>query len=49
MGSKVFFSIEEIDFGELESGKYAYRMVILYNHSSTNKLTFDFKKSGFCW
>lgn len=42
IGSKVFFSIEEIDFGKLLPGKSQHRMIILYNLSKTNKLTFDF-------
>ena len=45
----MFFSIEEIDFGELEKGKTEHRMIILYNQSTTHKLTFKFKKTGLIW
>lgn len=46
IGSKVFLSIEEIDFGELAPGKSEHRIIILYNLSQTNKLKFRFKKTG---
>jgi hypothetical protein len=36
------FSIEEIDFGELEKGELARRFVILYNLHPTQKLKYDF-------
>lgn len=42
IGSKVFFSIEEIDFGELEYGKSEHRIILLYNLSTTNKFNFKF-------
>lgn len=41
-GSKVFFSIEEIDFGVMMPCETKYRMIILYNMSKENSLTFDF-------
>lgn len=40
------FSTEEIDFGELETGEHSNRFVILYNLNPTQKLKFDFTKSG---
>lgn len=40
------FSTESIDFGELEAGEPARRFVILYNLHPTQKLKFDFFKSG---
>lgn len=40
------FSTESIDFGELEQGEQSKRFVILYNLSSTQKMRFDFQKSG---
>lgn len=49
IGSKVFFSLEEIDFGDLEPGKIEHRMIILYNHSNINKLGFNFKVTGLIW
>lgn len=44
IGSKVFFSIEEIDFGELEYGKSEHRIILLYNLSTTNKFNFKFNQ-----
>lgn len=38
----MFFSLEEIDFGELLPLKSAHRMIILYNQSQDRKFTFDF-------
>lgn len=45
-GSMAAFSTESIDFGELESGEASRRFVILYNLNPTQKLKFDFQKSG---
>ena len=45
-GQQAAFSYESIDFGELESGQISNRFVILYNLHSTQKLKFDFQKSG---
>ena len=42
VGSKVFFSIEDIDFGTMKAQSTRYKMIILYNMSKTNSLTFDF-------
>jgi len=42
----VFFSIEEIDFGELESGKSEHRILLLYNVSKTNRFSFKFNQTG---
>jgi len=42
-GSKAFFSIEEIDFGTTKRKQPEYRMIILYNNSTTNKLSFAFQ------
>lgn len=47
IGSKVFFSIEEIDFGELVPLKSAHRMIILYNLSNQKKFSYDFGSSYF--
>ena len=49
IGSEVFFSIEDIDFGNIEPGKYEHRMIILYNISKTKKLGFNFKITGLIW
>ena len=48
-GSMAAFSTESIDFGELEQGEQSKRFVILYNLSSTQKMRFDFQKSGLMW
>ena len=45
-GQQAAFSYESIDFGELESGQISNRFVILYNLHKTQKLKFDFQKSG---
>lgn len=46
IGSKVCFSIEEINFGVLLPGKPAQRILLLYNLSKANKLQFDFSQSA---
>jgi hypothetical protein len=48
-GSMAAFSIEEIDFGSLEKGEVSRRFVILYNLHPTQKLKFEFFKSGLMW
>jgi len=40
------FSIEELDFGEVDPEVPSKRMVILYNMSPTQKLSFEFFKTG---
>ena len=40
------FSIEELDFGEVDPEVPSIRMVILYNMSPTQKLTFEFFMTG---
>jgi hypothetical protein len=45
-GAMAAFSLEEIDFGELEAGELSRRFVILYNLHPTQRLKFDFAKSG---
>lgn len=49
LGSKVFFSIEELDFGEVESQKPQYRLILLYNAHKSRRLTYDFFKTGLVW
>ena len=49
LGSKVFFSIEELDFGEVESQKPQYRLVLLYNAHKARRLSYDFFKTGLVW
>ena len=48
-GSMAAFSTESIDFGDLESGEPSRRFVILYNLNPSQKLKFDFQKSGLIW
>jgi len=45
-GQMAAFSYESIDFGELETGQISNRFVILYNLNQTQKLKFEFQKSG---
>lgn len=42
VGSKVFFSIEDIDFEEMQPDETKYRLVILYNMSKDHSLNYDF-------
>ena len=42
VGSKVFFSIEEIDFEEMQANETKYRMIILYNMAKDHSLNYDF-------
>ncbi len=48
-GSMAAFSLEEIDFGDLEKGEPSRRMVILYNLHATQKLKFEFSKTLLMW
>ena len=48
-GSMAAFSTESIDFGELKAGELSKRFVILYNLNPTQKMKFDFAKSGLMW
>ena len=45
-GQQAAFSIESIDFAELETGQIANRFVILYNMHPTQRLKFEFQQSG---
>lgn len=42
VGSKAFFSIEDVDFGSMKALSTKYRMIIMYNMSKTHALNFDF-------
>ena len=42
VGSKVFFSIEEINFEKMEANSTKYRVILLYNMSKENGLTYEF-------
>ena len=43
---KVCFSLEEIDFEEVDIEDKEHRILILYNLSDVNKLSFSFKNTG---
>ena len=46
IGSQVCFSLEEIDFGTVDVKEIEHRVLILYNLSENNKLSFSFKNTG---
>jgi hypothetical protein len=48
-GLMAAFSTEEIDFGDVEKGIPSRRYVILYNLSTTQKLKFEFYRTGLMW
>lgn len=48
-GSQVFFSIEELDFGEILPGTSEHRIIILYNISPNRKLSFKIKETKLPW
>jgi hypothetical protein len=48
-GNMAAFSIEEIDFGDLDQGEQSRRFVVLYNLHPTQKVKFEFFKSGLMW
>ena len=48
-GSMAAFSTESIDFGEITAKEVSKRFVILYNLNPTQKMKFDFQKSGLMW
>lgn len=48
-GTMAAFSVEEVDFGELEKDEVARRFVILYNLHPSQKVKFEFFKSGLMW
>jgi len=48
-GSMVAFSTEFVDFGEIEKGEPSRRFVILYNLHPTQKVKFEFQRTGLMW
>ena len=48
-GSMAAFSTESVDFGDLKVGDLSKRFVVLYNLSATQKMKFEFQKSGLMW
>jgi hypothetical protein len=49
IGSKVFFSLDEVDFGEVDVQTPSRRMVTMYNLSEKNSLNFIFGMTGLIW
>lgn len=49
LGPNVSFSLDEIDFGEVDVHTPSRRMVIMYNHSEKNSLNFIFGMTGLIW
>lgn len=49
LGQKASFSLDEVDFGEVDPNVPSRRMIILYNHSKTHALNFAFEMTGLVW
>ncbi len=50
LGSTVFFSIEEVDFGCLEANTTEHRIIILYNSNPNQRLLYRFnQKTPLIW
>jgi hypothetical protein len=49
LSPQAFFSIEELDFGEISAKETVSRVVILYNNSNSSRLKFEFDKTRFIW
>jgi len=49
LGSMVSFSLDEVDFGEVDTNSPSRRTVIMYNHSERNTLNFVFGMTGLVW
>ena len=49
LSPEAFFSIEDLDFGEVSAGETVSRIFLLFNNSQTSRLSFDFVKSLFVW
>ena len=47
-GAMAAFSMESIDFGELEANEPSRRFVVLYNIDPIEKCNFKFANSGLC-
>jgi hypothetical protein len=48
-GSEASFSVDQIDFGEVNRGTPARRCLLLYNHSTHMNLIFAFQRTGLIW
>ncbi len=49
LGSQVSFSLDEVDFGEVDVSTPSRRVVVMYNHSDKYALNFSFVKTGLVW
>ena len=49
LGPKVSFSLDEVDFGEVDEHTPSRRMVVMYNHSERYALNFVFGMTGLVW
>ncbi len=49
LGTNVSFSLDEVDFGEVDVRWPSRRMVIMYNHSEKYALNFVFGMTGLVW
>ena len=49
LSPQAFFSIEELDFGEVSPNETVSRMFIIFNQSSVSRLKFEFEKPKFVW
>jgi hypothetical protein len=47
-GAMAAFSMESIDFGELEAMEPSRRFVVLYNIDTVEKCNFKFERTGLC-
>lgn len=48
-GPKVSFSLDEVDFGEVDVNTPSRRMVVCYNHSDKLAVNFTFGMTGLIW
>ena len=49
LSPQAFFSIEEVDFGEVSSGEIVSRVFILFNNSASSSFKFEFTPPRFVW
>ena len=49
LSPQAFFSIEEVDFGDVSSGETVSRVFILFNNSVSSTFKFEFEKPRFVW
>jgi hypothetical protein len=49
LSPEAFFSLEEIDYGEVQAKEYVPRFVLLHNNSTQSKLEFNFEAPSFIW